>query len=419
MLINFAYEGLLTVECDCLQLDGHRVTNLVNVDKTKRAKGFLADRFIKPPANITFTFKCNVDITKVILLPRVGSQKSSGFEIFKVFKNQTIVSIAQSVIHDQCERVEFSRQVAGENTVRFCSDRAGERVRQLRVRIFKTSGSTVPALGGLEIWGRPSSNVPEHIKNEIIDLWKSIILRGPNDQKDRSVSEDTVASLPPTDTRRVLRQEVVVPEEFVDPISCEIMTIPMTLPSGNIVDLSTLEKFYVAETKLGRGRSDPFTGVLFSEQSKPVAAVSLKARLDKFLLENCDDPRIKVLPRTLGKKLVAPWSSYSSTNTSANQQIFRGESSNRTAQSVDQLLTDCLEGLPSYIDETPPSSKKLKVGCAKCLDPSSSNSDTFFKLPCQHTVCRKCLCVMRQNSSALCRECDQPFGFESIERHHV
>uniref|UniRef100_A0A0K8T915 RING finger protein 37 n=1 Tax=Lygus hesperus TaxID=30085 RepID=A0A0K8T915_LYGHE len=216
---------------------------------------------------------------------------------------------------------------------------------------------------------------------------------------------------------RVLRQEVVVPEEFIDPISCEIMTIPMTLPSGNIVDLSTLEKFYSAEGKMGRGRSDPFTGVLFTDQNKPVAAVSLKARLDKFLLENCDEPSIKVLPRTLGKKPVAPWSSYSLENT--NQNTFRGEtSSNRTAQSVDQLLTHCLEGLPSYIDEPPP--KKLKIGCPKCLDPFSSNSDTYiFKLPCQHTVCRKCLCVMRESRNVSCRECDQPFIFESIERHHV
>ncbi|KAL6032740.1 hypothetical protein STEG23_016178 [Scotinomys teguina] len=77
-----------------------------------------------------------------------------------------------------------------------------------------------------------------------------------------------------------------VPEEFLDPITLEIMPCPMLLPSGKVIDQSTLEKCNLSEATWGRVPSDPFTGLAFTPQSHPLPHPSLKARIDRFLLQH-------------------------------------------------------------------------------------------------------------------------------------
>ncbi|XP_061065030.1 RING finger protein 37 isoform X5 [Eubalaena glacialis] len=77
-----------------------------------------------------------------------------------------------------------------------------------------------------------------------------------------------------------------VPEEFLDPITLEIMPYPMLLPSGKVIDQSTLEKCNRSEATWGRVPSDPFTGVAFTPHSQPLPHPSLKARIDHFLLQH-------------------------------------------------------------------------------------------------------------------------------------
>lgn len=419
MLINFAHDGLVSIQCDCLEFDGHGVKNLIDVKKTQRAKGFLADRFIKPPANISLLFKCNVDISKIVLNPRVGGQKSAGFEILKVFRNQSTISLAQTVIKDGAEVVLFCRpdDSGASEGVRFCSGRAADRVREIRLRIFKTSGSTVPALGALDIWGKPSQNVPQTVRNEVISTWTSIC----HPETDKPQTKDPEPTSKSSSS--VLNADLVIPEEFIDPISCEIMTIPMTLPSGNIVDVSTLEKFNESQAKLGRPIGcDPFTGVLFTENNKPVFATALKSRLDKFLLDNSEAPSIKTLPRTLGRKsnLVSSsvHESSSSTVVTSKRTISVCERSN--IQTVDDLLVDCLDGLPSYVDTNAPQPKKARTGCARCSKTASpGENEYFYKLPCQDVVCRECLCSMKKRQDNRCAECSKQFDFSAVVRHHI
>ncbi|CAI8041454.1 RING finger protein 37 [Geodia barretti] len=54
---------------------------------------------------------------------------------------------------------------------------------------------------------------------------------------------------------------VSVPERFMDEITCEIMVLPMLLPSGHFVDRSTLDKLHTTDCVYGRPPSDPFTEV--------------------------------------------------------------------------------------------------------------------------------------------------------------
>ncbi|CAK9824514.1 RING finger protein 37 [Anthophora retusa] len=79
------------------------------------------------------------------------------------------------------------------------------------------------------------------------------------------------------------------------------MTQPILLPSGKIIDQTTLLKHEETEALWGRRLTDPFTGLPFSEDRKPVIASALKIRIDKFLLENSDVEEIKRLPRVVGR----------------------------------------------------------------------------------------------------------------------
>lgn len=77
-----------------------------------------------------------------------------------------------------------------------------------------------------------------------------------------------------------------VPDDFLDPITQEVMVLPMLLPSGMSVDNSTLEEHQKREATWGRAPNDPFTGVLFTSTSRPVPNPQLKSRIDQFLLKN-------------------------------------------------------------------------------------------------------------------------------------
>lgn len=70
------------------------------------------------------------------------------------------------------------------------------------------------------------------------------------------------------------------------------------LPSGKVVDQSTIDKHSEEEAKWGRLPSDPFTGLEYTSQRKAILNLALKARIEKFLMENSE--HFKSVPRSLG-----------------------------------------------------------------------------------------------------------------------
>jgi U-box domain-containing protein 5 len=104
----------------------------------------------------------------------------------------------------------------------------------------------------------------------------------------------------------IFRQKVTtissleIPESFLDPITWELMMQPITLPSGNVIDQTTLEKYGQNEAIWGRPFSDPFTGIPFNKDYKPIMATALKFRIDKFLLMNSNTDEVKNMARVLG-----------------------------------------------------------------------------------------------------------------------
>lgn len=410
-MINFCNEGLAEIYCDKPSCDGYSVKNLISISDSRK-KGFLVDYFVKPPVEIQLKFSCRVNVKKIKLNCNVGIQKSKMFLISSETNNNLKSIVAKGSV-DASEKfmVFHMRGVQKDghgkhelfyNTRNLCD------VKNVSIKILQTEGSTVPALGSLEVWGYVSFKVPKPMKSTIFKLWQNI--QTPKD-KIEAIVPNTVAVL--NEKEKEVPQIFTVPEEFLDPITCDIFTIPMMLPSGKIVDIITLEKFYKAEEKWGRGRSDPFTGVLFSDNSKPVVATSLKERLDQFLMVNSNVSVLKNIPRTVGRgvtqNLGIPIESNCHSCTTSNKDTLKVEK--RKLKDIDSLLEQSLNGLPSFLETSIP--KKQKIECMKC-----SKSEVLFKLSCEHFICRCCLVSLNRTDDNRCM-CDKKINFCDVIRYHI
>lgn len=135
------------------------------------------------------------------------------------------------------------------------------------------------------------------------------------------------------------------------------MVQPIVLPSGKIVDQFTLERHERNEATWGRLPSDPFTGIQFSQSSRPLTATALKVRIDKFLIENSNADEVKNLPRTLGRKraLVHTRSTFNSAeniskNDNSRSNLTISKFSNRTPKRRNSLnLTKGQHKLPIQV----------------------------------------------------------------------
>ena len=200
MAFNFCNSTIgTTVSCSSVSADGYETENLLKPGTFGLWKGFLAEHFIKPPVNITFTLPFNIDICSIVIDPIVGSQRSSGIEIFSatvrhekigvntgnqrtqdqtgtpdssiVYKN-----IGKGYCHKMPARLiqfvnrryrpmykDLSPPPSHEenNDVLIRDFRCGipgnvRMVNQVVVRITRADGGSVPALKMVQIWGQPA-----------------------------------------------------------------------------------------------------------------------------------------------------------------------------------------------------------------------------------------------------------------------
>ncbi|KOC70977.1 RING finger protein 37 [Habropoda laboriosa] len=308
MFFNFCDSRLRPeIQCSTVSTEGYEVTNLINDSD----KGFLAYACIKPPVNIDITFLCNICVSHILIWPQVGLQKSSGFQLYAKTSNDNSVPyslLANGFLDSSNTGLLFYPSTVNPETISVPPNFLKRYIKpslrylstyisSLRICICKTENS-VPALGKIEVWGTVSPRCGKDTVASVFTLWSkqqsSII---------ESVEKSEVSNLPvtTTDSKETLESSLQVPECFLDAITYEIMTQPILLPSGKIIDQSTLLKHEETEALWGRRLTDPFTGLPFSEDRKPVIASALKIRIDKFLLENSNMEEIKKLPRVLGR----------------------------------------------------------------------------------------------------------------------
>ncbi|XP_058792534.1 RING finger protein 37 [Phymastichus coffea] len=462
MLVNFCDSSLRTdITCSTVSTEGYEAENLINNSE----KGFLAYACIKPPVSIDFSFICNVQISHVIVWPQIGAQKSSGFQLSVKStdsSNQPFIDVSSAFLQKTDTGLLFYRrditnytEITLPNTFLKRYIKTANVVNYanvLRLRIIKTDNS-VPALSKIEIWGTVSPKCGKDVASNVMALWM-------NRHNSLSASQISVHSTDYKNQESNRGKEhnnlLNVPEDFLDPITFEIMTQPIVLPSGKIIDQMTLEKHGQTEAIWGRPVSDPFTGIRFSETRKPVAAFSLKARIDKFLLENSNSDEVKQLPRVLGSKVVQQRENVKLITCQNVKAVnIVSTSKNNHDAGLKKRLAAIEENSCNNIKRSfyghslPVASVRISTGQIAIQNKSKSimkkqeiakqnavveeklnssiklnsaltckccTNSIFYKLPCDHVICRQALLSLESNK---CAFCNREFERSDLQRFHL
>ncbi|XP_017886436.1 RING finger protein 37 [Ceratina calcarata] len=477
MLYNFCDPRLRPeIQCSTVSTEGCEVTNLISDSD----KGFLAYACIKPPINIDVNFVCNVSIDHILIWPRVGSQKSSGFQLYAKTSNDVSVPyvlLSTGFLDSSNDGLLFYPSNVDSEAISAPSTFLKRYIKRslchlttyacsLRICICKTENS-VPALAKLQVWGVVSPRCGKDTVASISALWfqqRSCSLESV--EVDTPKDNDTPVAIAAEET---LESSLEVPECFLDAITYEIMTQPIVLPSGKIIDQTTLLKHEETEALWGRRSTDPFTGLPFSEDRKPVIASGLKIRIDKFLLENSNVEEIKRLPRVLGR--VTSSSRVSDTRTTeVPKYLLRSNATSKTPKlhsptvNVQKRESICHK-LPVVVtsrkrnahvvtkpakrkttadsctktrsdqatvpnstgdDETDISTAALNLkrfnaipetntSSTEVIDCSCCSETIFYRLPCNHVLCRKVLTSIENNQ---CTSCGMDYTNSQVERIH-
>lgn len=439
MLANFLHPALSPqIESSTISSEGLELSNLISADEQLLQKGFLAERFISGPVSIRLTFTCPITIKYVVIWPQVGTQKSSAFELSllsstnecKRFATCQIPSDKNGILfHKEGSQVDLSRlspEVKSFARSTFFRSRIHECVEVIQVKIFRSH--FVPAIKRIEVWGEPHRSCGADTKKRISRLWYQVRRSADSHQVPESIAKNVEHEKQP------LLNDFEIPDEFFDEITHELMTLPMILPSGKIIDNRTLDRFQAEEAKWGRLPSDPFTGVLFSERSKPVVATALKSKLDSFLLKYSDTIDLKFVPRRLGSqnekfnasdvrvsKIVEPKVCKRKLNETDetpgcknHKMCGTDEGISRISTTVgddniNKLLEKALHNLPSFISSRCTAKSDI-VKCNSCFVLVN-----LYKLPCSHIACRLCL-TKTENQ---CSDCRKKCSAGEIQKIHT
>ena len=351
MSVNFCrkeFQPKISTSTVCA--DGYGVDNLINFNPFRGGwKGFMAESFIKPPVDIIIEFPINICIEKIVLDPSVGRQKSSGFEIYSAtveqgerkdskkpepistrignafvpwssasqgtcmvrFINTSYRSRFPDILRLSPQKQDVGGQDDVERFLRMASPGAVVNMNRLTIRISRSYGGSVVALRRVEVWGEPSMRISKERQLWALEIICKLYSKQdtvPQRQKasssgDRTSSKSSSNSLPLGCHGKSAEDANECPEDFLDPITCQMMILPVLLPSGHTIDRSTLEKHNKTEAVWGRPPNDPFTGVAFTSKSQPVPNVKLKTRIDRYLLTSGD--KHKSVARDVGRASTA------------------------------------------------------------------------------------------------------------------
>uniref|UniRef100_A0A2C9LFD6 U-box domain-containing protein n=1 Tax=Biomphalaria glabrata TaxID=6526 RepID=A0A2C9LFD6_BIOGL len=489
MLINFALESLgSTVSSDKVSVDGHECTNLISQDLTLRRKGYLAEHFLRPPVTLTFHFPCNVCIHKVVLVPSVGQQKSNLLELLcasqlqyretlhlsqmkkahiesrreshsnsstnfpppvfytvsKVFSNGDETCFYNpKVVNLNSELDTFKKQIA----MRHFKSEMLTAASHLTIKILSTLSGSAAALSKIDIWGLPSNSVQSHLKEKIFTKYVNFLKPECSSSLKNENHKQDCGDL------NISQGKIEIPEEFLDSLTWEVMTIPILLPSGKNIDKSTLDTYIAHESVCCKKPRDPFTGIEFSDSIKPLPNLALKARIDQFLMKNSSDQIIGTVPRTVSDGLRTLLGKRKVTGQRVNQNLLStpcisdvdrhnthrlhqtivkectiivpnavpantdtGNSSHETQlkDSLNSALFSILHDLPSSVNET--NVETVDVKCCSCVQ-KLSNETIVYQLPCSHVVCRTCL-FLSPLTIFKCSLCTLGFEKKMIVRKH-
>ncbi|KAM9248130.1 RING finger protein 37 isoform 3-T3 [Dugong dugon] len=499
------------IHCNKISADGYEVENLISEDLTKRSRGFRTEHFIKPPVYVTVSFPFSVEICRInIDLTAGGGHNVTGLEMYtsalpsraswcthecqtpgpaepSIPEKEAFTLVGKVLLKNQSQVVFNHRGFKArppfgpvEATLPSPAIVAQELwnkgalslsyVAHLKICITHVTGSSIPCIKRLEVWGQPAKTCSQEVIDSVLlvaseSLPQGLALQAPAlpMESDCDPGGQSECHQAPSSLQELAEVIQDVPEEFLDPITLEIMPCPMLLPSGKVIDQSTLEKCNRSEAAWGRVPSDPFTGVAFTLHSQPLPHPSLKARIDHFLLQHsipgCHllgraqtavvaTPSSIVMPsrkRKMEQAEQAPDSSLgiNASCFSATSPLVSPTTSEHTAKkmkaaselglthmdcSTARLTRGQLQHLgtrgsnsswrPGASLEQPGSS--LGPECATCKRVFSPyfRKEPVYQLPCGHLLCRPCLGEKQRSLPMTCTVCQRPAASQDVLRVH-
>ena len=312
--------------------DDNPPSNLLSSEERKK-RGFLAERFVRPPVSITLNFKTPIFLSHLSFSTVAGQgHQSALYEILVApystdltnieFVKVGRTSLMKSTTHKTAVLCTFKNFWFPGNKKNKCSaivrnchelstpvfkltnvNDVMKGVTHIKIIILKTMGvNSSPSISDLKVYGRVSwlyqeFDIPETVITELYDNWEIVKQKikskrvpedlstlkffnsneseiSTNEQLNEKGSEiEKQKDGPPTD-----------PLEFLDSLTSSMMDVPMVLPCGQFIDRKTLDKYVGNEEKFGRKPNDPFTGKPFSNTSYPIFDGKLKARIDEYVL---------------------------------------------------------------------------------------------------------------------------------------
>uniref|UniRef100_A0A8C7H343 U-box domain containing 5 n=1 Tax=Oncorhynchus kisutch TaxID=8019 RepID=A0A8C7H343_ONCKI len=499
-----------TIQCDKLCADGYDVTNLLSADPTVRRRGFKLEYFLRPPVQVTLQFGFQVEVCRVDVelwpwgmdrgqackrleistssdpplphnhsLEQGQSQKSQQWGDFRLvgrceLREETHVSFSHPCFRPRPPFPSLPpppREGCRQEELWSRGPLSLGSVKQLRVSVPYGAGASAMGLKALAVWGLPSRCCPPEEAERVRIAHENASLR-PAPQLSHLAS----AQSPPVVQPQPLLLQV--PEDFLDPLTQEVMLLPMLLPSGVSVDSSTLEEYQRREATWGRVPNDPFTGVPFIPEAQALPNPHLKSRIDRFLLQTGLEVREGMVGRQVQgesphtSRLIPPERTGDSGDSAVTTAAAAIEShcssasldhEQRLSASLDQALLSALQGRPSFTSYTsqtpqvqhkhtdtpadtptgrstfpisllPPLLSPLpflslpgenRCGSCSCSLSVYSTSPSAYRLPCGHFLCRPCLhrksrplVTTAMPNHILCPTCNIPASSSNITRVH-
>lgn len=422
-VINFLNPILTpTVECNAVADDFYLPQNLIAADQRKSDLGFMAYHVTKPPIDLEFRLICGIELSCIKIWPQIDSLKSTGFEVFvsrQTGPNAQFVKIAncfnlseQGVVFvqsnaemkkDECVSTDNFKVVGCFRTARTIRT-----MRSIRICIRQTN-RCVPVMKRIEIWGRIAPNETEETAHKVLALWQQF-------NRPSEPSKEVKSDKKPSEC--VVEIDHRIPEQYLDAITYEIMSLPMVLPSGKTIDNSTLMKHNSQEEKWGRMPSDPFTGLMLTHSRKAILNTLLKSQIDKFLLENDHLQEIRGTARTVAStsansKRRRSLDAHGEYSNGPLRKLYRCETKTSEATveptilpittmstSLDDAVRRALRSTTRFSSHTS-ATEQLEETCCLCTTSHGRSAILYQIKLCSHLICRNCL-VEKASSICMC-----------------
>lgn len=274
-----------TFEISCLSPsnDAYPLSNLLSPSNSESLSGFLADTFVRPPVSVKLKYSLpgpGFRLRQISLSSKVSwSQESELFEVWlKGGHHAEFARGARGAPDPDTKTVLFyssdspppDRSCSGRHEL---SRRLTRCVREIEIKILRTKGACAPGLSNLRILGAPVSLTDrKEVERRVAAAQRSprVEIQPPIDVASHSHENGAGDSSTSSSSTSAHELATATSKVIVDALTFERTRIPMVLPSGQIVDKSTLDEYNRREEAWGRAPNDPFTGKVFTRDRRPI-----------------------------------------------------------------------------------------------------------------------------------------------------